>query len=265
MSVNNKLHHAEPLCLCGAKAEAFGIRTSSAAEVSMHSLRFVLLCVACTLAAGPLVADETVSDQQLGFRLTVPDGFVPDPEKIQGKVVCAFHRPPAADQKVGTFILVSRLSGVLGREKIDPKTVTASNPQVTIVTEKWKEFDIEVFRVPEQAGELQLLTFNAQVPLKPEAVQVAVIGDGTKESDLRSVLRSVLGSLDGPTNWLNTEQRAGQLAEGITRLAITVGVVLVIAVGVIVVIAVVVWRAVRKSKLTRGLAEPDAAADRPRE
>jgi len=201
-------------------------------------------------------AGETVAHPQLGFRLSAPDGFAQDPERVQGQVVYAFQRPPEGEQKVGVFIVVSRLGGVLGREKLDPKAMASKSPQVTLVTEKWQDFDIEVFRVPEQVGELQLLTFNAQVPLKPEAVQVAVIGEASREAELRSTLRSVLGSLDGQTNWLNTEQRVGRAAEGLTRLAITV--------GVLTLLAVVVWRAIRRRRKGRGRAEPGAAADRGR-
>lgn len=215
-----------------------------------------LVAVGLLLAVAPAGhAGEAVAHPQLGLRLSVPDGFVQAPERVQGKVVYAFQRPPEGKQKVGMFIVVSRLGGALGREKLDPKAIASKSPQVTLTAERWKDFDIEVFRVPEQAGELQLLTFNAQVPLKPEAVQVAVIGEAGREAELRSTLRSVLGGLDGQTNWLNTEQRVSKLAEGLTRLGITV--------GVLVVIGVIIWRVVRGRR--RGRTEPGGASDRGRE
>jgi hypothetical protein len=223
----------------------------------MQWLKVALPSVVLTLPVAPVVAGETVSHPQLGFRLTVPDGFVQDREQVQGKVVYAFQRPPTGDRKTRAFIVVRRLGGVIGREKIDPKQVTAQNPRVTISAEKWKGFDIEVVRVPEQLGDHQVVTFNAQVPLKPEAVQIAVIGDAGEEDELRGVIRSVLGNVDGESNWLNTEQQASRLAEGIIRLSITV--------GVLVVVAVVIWRAFRKRKASRRAAEPREAADRPRE
>lgn len=235
-------------------------------EVAMRSPDSFLLCGMLLLTtlfytALPLIAGETVSSQQLGFRLTVPDGFVQDPGRVKGDVVFAFQRPPAAGQKMNTLILVTRLGGVLGRGKINPKEVTAKKPQITIMTETWKEFDIEVFRVPEQAGDLQLVTFNAQAPLKPEAVQIAVIGEAAREVELRGILRSVLASLEGSTNWLNTDQRVSKFTEGITRLAIMIGVLLILAVGVLAVIIVVVWNAVRKRRFPRGSAGPGATAD----
>ena len=167
----------------------------------------VLLFVVATLAAVSLEAGEFVSHQQLGIRLTVPDGFVSDPERVQGDVIYAFQRPPVGDEGVGVFILVSQLRSVLDRRKINPKDLQARSPHVTIVTDRWKGFDVESFRVPEQVDDLQLLTFNAQVPLKPRAIQVSVIGELDREVELRGVLRSVLGNLDGQTNWLDNAER----------------------------------------------------------
>ncbi|HTU88848.1 MAG TPA: hypothetical protein VMF69_02015 [Gemmataceae bacterium] len=219
----------------------------------MHSLNNVLVCLLFPLTSAPLVAGETVSNRQLGFRLTVPDGFVEDPEMVQGKVVCAFQRAPTANQKMATFIVVTRLGGVLGREKLDPKEFAPLFPHVTIVTEKWREFDIEVFRVPEA---FDLVTFNAQVPLKPEAVQIGVTGEAARENELRGELRYVLGSLEGSTNWLNTNQRVSKLVEAIAVLAGPFG-------GLLVVIALVVRRVLRKRALTRDPAEPGVTANRP--
>lgn len=216
----------------------------------MHLRKNVLLCLIFQLTSAALVAGETVSNRQLGYRLSVPDGFVQDPEMVQGKVVCAFQRSPTANQKMGTFILVTRLGGVLGREKLDRKEVAALNPHITIITEKWKEFDIEVFRVPEA---FDLLTFTAQVPLKPEAVQISVTGEAARENELRSELRYVLGSLEGSTNWLNTNQRVSRLVKAIAGLAGPFG-------GLLVVIALVVRRVLRKRALTRDPAEPGVTA-----
>jgi hypothetical protein len=213
----------------------------------------VLQSVVLTLIATPLVASEWVYDPEFQFGFSVPDGFVKDHESEQGKVLFAFQRRPIGNEKMGRFILVSRLGGVLGREKIDSKEAASINPQVTIMTEKWKGFDIDVFRVPTQVGNLQLLTFNAQVPLTPEAVQIGVSGEAASENELRSELRSVLGSLKGQTNWLNTEQRFRR----ITPLQIKVG-ILVVIVGIILFY-------VRRRILTAGVEEPNVPAKPPPE
>jgi hypothetical protein len=228
---------------------------SSTPDVSMPSLKSVLLGMALILAAAPLVAGETVSNQKLGLHLSVPDGFVEVPDKVQGVVLFAFRRPALDGEKVGTFVLISRLGGVLSRDKIDPKVIVARAPHVTIVPEKWKDLEIEVSRVPERMGRLDVLTFNAQVPLEPEAIQISVLGEAAREDELRSVLRSLLGTLDGQTNWLSTQQRITRFAEGVAKLAIALAVLLFFG-GLI-------WRAVRKRSRTDS--EQDAAADRRRE
>jgi hypothetical protein len=223
----------------------------------MLIVRRSLPCVALLLAVAPLFAGETVSHPQLGFRLSVPDGFVQNAKRVQGDVVYAFERAPADGEKVGTFIVVRRLGGVLGREKLDPKSLAAQNPQVTLEAEKWKEFDIEVVRVPEQAGDLKMLTFNAQVPLKPAAIQVAVIGEAAREQELRSVLRSVLGRLEGSTNWLSGRERVTSVLLGVIQLVVTV--------GVLVAVAFIALRAVRKRKPARKDEGPGVRADLPGE
>lgn len=91
------------------------------------------------------------------------------------------------------------------------------------------------------------------MPLKPEAIQIAVTGEADKEQELRDVLQSVLNNLDGQTNWLNTEQRVGKLVEGITRLTVTA--------CVVVVIAVVVWRAARNKGKGGGRTKPRTTPD----
>lgn len=219
----------------------------------MRWLMFVCPGIALALSAAFLEAGETVSHPQLRFQLSVPEGFVRDVLREQGDTVCAFQRAPGGDQKVGTFIVISRLGGVLGREKIDPEEVAAMNPQIILSTERWQGFEIDVFRVPKQAEGLQLLTFNAQVPLRPEAVQVSVVGEADRENELRGVLQSVLSNLDGQTNWLSTGQRIGRLAEGIVGFAITV--------GLVVMIAAAVGRALRRGRRARDQAEPGAAPD----
>jgi len=216
----------------------------------MRSLKSVALGVTLALAAVPLFAGETVSNQPLGFRLSVPDGFVQDPTKAQGDIVFAFMRPAAPGDKANSGIMVSRMRGVIGREKIDPKLMATKAPKVTVVTEKWKDFEIEVTRVPEEFGALKVVTFNAQVPLKPEAIQISVVGETARENELRSALRTVLATLEGQTNWLTTGERINRGTIGIAKMAVTIAVLLFLG-GL-------VWRALRGRK-----SSPDTGAQAP--
>jgi hypothetical protein len=218
----------------------------------MRSLKSIALGMTLALAAAPLFAGETVANQALGFRLSVPDGFVQDPTKAQGDIVFAFMRPPGPSDKANSAVMVSRMRGVIGREKIDPKLL-AKAPKVSLVPEKWKDFEIEVMRVPEEIGGVKVVTFNAQVPLKPEAIQISVVGEVARENELRSVLRTVLATLDGQTNWLTTDERINRGATGIAKMAITIAVLLFLG-GL-------VWRGLRGRKTTESTAAPGDAAE----
>jgi hypothetical protein len=211
---------------------------------------------ALSLVCSPLLASETVSNQQLGLRLSVPDGFVSVPEKVAGDIVFAFQRPAVAGDNANTGILISRMRGVIGREKIDPKILAAKAPKITVVAEKWKTFEIEVTRVPEEISGIKVVTFNAQVPIKPEAIQISVVGEAARESELRGILRTVLATVDGQTNWLTTEERINRGASGIARLAITL--------AVIVFLAGLVWRGIRGRK-ARGTDGESAGGETPHE
>jgi hypothetical protein len=213
----------------------------------MRTSTVVLVCILAAAEFAPGVAGEVVADGEFGFRLTIPDGFVKVPDKVQGDVLYAFMRPPAGDAKMGTVILVSRLRGVLGREKI-AKQMAAKNPQIAVLEERWQEFDIEVFRVPEQVGDLKVVTFNAQVPLKPEAVQIGVFGEATRDNELRDLLQSLLSERDGETNWLTMQEREQRIAAGVTQLALCCSGAGFVTFGALVAAGLLIWRAVRKPK-----------------
>ena len=202
----------------------------------------IVACFALALFSGSALAGERVAYKELGLSLTVPDGFTPDAERVKKDVVLAFQHAATEEAPFGMYIFVSRMHGVLRREQLDPKSLTAKNPQVTLFVESWKGFDIEVLRVPEQAGDLDVVTFNAQVPLRPEAVQISVAAEASREEEAKRVLRSVLASLDGQTNWLTTEERVERFISGSIKLAGTV--------AVLVLLAILVWRAVRRRKFS---------------
>jgi hypothetical protein len=187
-------------------------------------------------------------------------------------VVYGFQRPPVGDREVGTVVLVTRLRGTLGRERLNPENVAAGNPQVSVETGKWKSFDVEGFRVPEQAGEVKMVTFNVQVPLAPEAVQLAVFGDSRDEGELRGILRGLLGNLEGETNWLTEKQRSERFASGISRLIVCSGVA-VAALGAVVLFVVRMLMKTsaarrspprRRSRRETDELEDDDRGDRPR-
>ncbi len=210
----------------------------------------VLVAIVLTPSGSALRAGERVTDARLNFRMSIPDGFVPEPDKVQGTTLYVFRRPPGAGERGGIVIAVSRMGGVMSREPVDMREVVAQNPRASALAEKWKAFDIEVVRAPQEIGGMRTVAFVAQVPLTPEAIQVVVSGEESREEEVRGVLRSVLRDLDGQTNWLDDGQRMRRLGE-------TVGtIVLLLGAGVTAVI--LVWRSARKRKgAAERLSRPD--------
>jgi hypothetical protein len=77
-----------------------------------------------------------------------------------------------------------------------------------------------------------------QVPLRREAIQLIVAGPRDQAQRAEAIMTSILGSLEGETNWLTSTGRAG-------RLGNIVGWVVGIAVGVIL---IRIWRARQQSR-----------------
>jgi hypothetical protein len=65
-----------------------------------------------------------------------------------------------------------------------------------------------------QEGE-QLFSLIAQVPLRSEAIQIVTSGPLVNEADGRAALNAALASLEGESNWLTSEERAGRLGKAV--------------------------------------------------
>jgi hypothetical protein len=150
---------------------------------------------------------ETITDSIFGFHFTTPDGFVSQPTQVHDDVIYAFWRRSGQDQG-DTLIRIKHLGGRIPQEKLDLSQVTENGQNFTLTTEKWKGFNINVFRLTGLQGKIPYVQFNAQVPLVPMAMQVSVAGPSSSENETRAVLRKLLDTIDGETNWLTSEQTA---------------------------------------------------------
>ena len=168
---------------------------------------FALLILA--LAPAAVVAEELV-DTQFGFRLSVPSGFQRDDSLVKGHLIYAFRRAGVAGGQ-DTFLIISRLEGTIGREKISSKQAAAIKPGMSVLPEKWQGFDIEVFRIADSVDGRNTLRLHAQIPLAREAIQVGVVGDQSAEPELRFLLHDVLDHLEGHSNWLIASERSDRV------------------------------------------------------
>jgi hypothetical protein len=196
-------------------------------------MRIDVFCFALWSAFLPscvVLGAVTVHHPELNFSLNLPDEFerIVDDERPNDFVRVYRQIRPAGP--IAVVVAIERLHGVLARPDMTRKPPT---PQVELTTEQWKGFDIVVGRVAEELNGTMGVVFNAQVPLKPEGIQIKVMGPITQESQLRSLLRDMLATLTGETNWLSTEERSQRLLDGTTRMGVTIAAIAFFAIFVI--------------------------------
>jgi len=97
---------------------------------------------------------------------------------------------------------------------------------------------VEHFRTDTVESGSAIVVYAAQVPLRPEAIQLVLAGPSAQARGGEAILASTLAGLEGQTNWLSSSERAG-------RLGTIVGWVVGIAIGVLIVRIVVTRRRVR--------------------
>ena len=191
----------------------------------MRSAAFVVLLVIATSTSVALAAE--IDDRDLSFRLTLPEGFRPFPEgkSFSPDTVYSYILGDPRDNVLDIVVLIERMHGVLGRERLAKK---ARELGVELIKEPWGPFTLEVFRIPETLEGVSLLTFNAQVPLRHEAIQLKLTGPAAREQEMRSLLKDLLANLEGDTNWLTDSERVSRLFTGLAKLGGTILVVYVI-------------------------------------
>jgi len=190
----------------------------------------VIPAVLLFLLMAATAARSQVRNAELGYVLTLPEGFTDFPAaRSQKDVVDAWTEtaPPSANGAL--VLLVARMHGVLPREALRQEDVPA-NTQV--VSFKWKGFDVSGLKtLTTQAGQ-PVFVLVAQVPLRKEAVQLSVAGPADQQARGQSIMEATLASLEGETNWLTSAERSG-------RLGRAAGLWIGIAVALI---AVLAWR-----------------------
>jgi hypothetical protein len=194
----------------------------------MNRWHFRLSCLVLMMIGSLAVAGE-LKDEKLGFRVTIPDGFKPEPSSVHGDTVYAYVR---AEDSTGAVqaILIEKMGGIIGRESIASHDVSKLAPQASVSQLKWKSFDVDVIRMPQQKQGIDIVVLTAQVPLKHEAIQLAVAGEKSNEPALWDLLKALLASLEGESNWLSTGQRIEKAMNALYGLGVVVAVIVIVVV-----------------------------------
>jgi hypothetical protein len=177
-----------------------------------------------------------VANAELGYRLTPPDGFMPYAEgRAQKDIVDCWIEATPASANGSIVFCVQRMRGTLGRERMKREDLPAS---VELTTFKWKGFDIDGVRSAHEESGDPVVVILAQVPLRPEAIQLIASGPADQEARVHALMTSTLLTVEGKTNWLSRTERAERLGN-IVGLALGVVVALV---------GIRIWRARRRSR-----------------
>jgi hypothetical protein len=173
-------------------------------------------------------AQSQVHNAELGYTLTLPQGFTEFPEaRSQKDVVDAWSEATPTSPNGTVVILVARMHGVLPREAMRQEDVPA-NTQV--VSFKWKSFEVSGVKTQTSQAGKPVFVLVAQVPLRKEAVQLSVAGPADQQARGQAIMEATLASLEGETNWLTASERAGRLGTAAGWwIAIAVAAVLVLA------------------------------------
>ncbi|MDB6068704.1 MAG: hypothetical protein JWR26_4912 [Pedosphaera sp.] len=159
------------------------------------------------VSASPLLGLDYKSEE-LGFKAKLPDGLEDISPKVgqRGSLIgLAKWKQKQPKKELVEIIVLQDMGAPIPKE--DASTRKDKPANVTFEKARWKNFDINVYRVLETGGigAVSNLTFNASVPLKPHAIRVSVTGRITDEADLRKEMQEVVASIEGKTNWPTTE------------------------------------------------------------
>jgi hypothetical protein len=175
-----------------------------------------------------LLVQAQASNGTLGYQFTVPEGFVEFPEGRASNpdlVECWTEEAPASTQ--GPLVLcVQRLHGVIGRDPIRADELPVGAQLTTL---RWGEFELQGVRANVERDEGPGFSLVAQVPLKPEAIQLLFAGPADEVERGDTLLHAALASLHGKSNWLTSAERSEQIGKSVgiwITIAFAVGAVL---------------------------------------
>jgi hypothetical protein len=142
---------------------------------------------------------EAAVNSQLGYRLTVPEDFVriTDFMPFPGKDIVDCWGGKASGG-ANLYLCVERLHAELSPQHLQQADLPPSQQLTTL---KWQDYDVDAIRTDTTLGRGAVVIYAARVPLRREAIRVLVATRQDRADDAHAVLRQVLGSLEGESNW----------------------------------------------------------------
>jgi len=166
----------------------------------MKRLGLVLALLLC--AAGAFAYDY--SNKDLGFSVKLPDGLTNVPSPLYSKyLVCLANLHPSKGHPIFEMIVLSD-TGELMHQDFSP--ATNSSLAISLPNPEWNGLTLQVTRETRKIYGETMVSLVCQIPLKPSAIEIRVIGQTSVETQLRADLDTILDSVEGRTNWLTTAE-----------------------------------------------------------
>jgi hypothetical protein len=149
-----------------------------------------------------LYAAESISDNQRGFTLTLPEGFTPvqDPGALMPRVVYGYLYGETHEGSINTVLLVLDNGEPLPHRRMQRSELgPAFRGQLLRTT--WQGLEIPMTEISEELNGQKATTYSALIPLKQQCIQLKLVGPSDREPELRVLMSQILSGLRGPSNW----------------------------------------------------------------
>jgi hypothetical protein len=167
---------------------------------TVYCLRVACCCVGFAIAITATANGKTIDYPELGVSITIPDGYRERPDFVMGNpdMLAAFveAEPYRAEEHV--VIWVQRMRDVIDEGWID---VFAGSQGAQLLTIPWRGTDLPLIKTPNTAGGLRRTQINVQIPMKPEAIHIGLVGPVDRDEELTALIEEIVTGVEGETNW----------------------------------------------------------------
>ena len=135
------------------------------------------------------------------YQFDPPPGFVRNSQIAESipNVMDAYVKGNPNDTVSDIILMIEDIKGNIDKEE-DMTPFLKGKPNIKLLKNRWKEYDINVFRIEEKVGNVATLTYNAQVPVMP-AIQIKLVGLEARDPELKEILNSAINGVTGKSNW----------------------------------------------------------------
>jgi hypothetical protein len=141
-----------------------------------------------------------VQDAELGYSFDLPAGFQALSDAQRPKEFRAAYIKRASDG-TSSIVLVKALGGLISPFKRMTAQSLPPEKHLTLAPFTWRGMAVDGVRLPEKTVQGEFITFNVQIPIQKQAIQIGFGGAASQEAQSHALAEQVLATLDAPVNW----------------------------------------------------------------